>query len=148
MGPLAWTASIDPGDGAPLSVASAGIVVLPGPGGVGMVLVGCPVCRTGIERLPPGARFCAACGAKLPPRDEEGVLVTPAAESAWAGVYEGLRKELRDAMSASTPVVRGYAQALERLGWRYEHGWGVGRNPGEAERCYTKAERLKGTSND
>ncbi|HYE21679.1 MAG TPA: hypothetical protein VEA69_24750 [Tepidisphaeraceae bacterium] len=144
MGRFGGTGSIDPGDGGPVSVATAGVVVLPGPDGVGMVLVGCPVCRAGVERLPPGARFCATCGAKLPPRDDQGVLETPAAGSVWVGVYEGLRTELRDAMSASTQVVRGYAQALERLGWRYENGWGVARNRGEAERCYDKAGRLKG----
>src|SRR5947208_10754038 len=36
----------------------------------------------------------------------------------------------------------GYANALLELGWRYEHGAGVARNPSEAERCYAKSARL------
>lgn len=48
----------------------------------------------------------------------------------------------RTAAGAASLVLIGYANAMFRLGRRYERGHGVSRNPGEAVRCYTKAARL------
>jgi len=39
-------------------------------------------------------------------------------------------------------MLLGYANAMYRLGWRYETGLGSGRNPQEALRCYFKAAKL------
>ena len=39
-------------------------------------------------------------------------------------------------------MLMGYANAMLQLGWRYEHGSGVARNPSEAERCYIKSAKL------
>ena len=41
-----------------------------------------------------------------------------------------------------SPIVTGYANALCRLGWRYESHLGFERNVSEAVRCYLKAARL------
>jgi TPR repeat protein len=39
-------------------------------------------------------------------------------------------------------IVIGYANAMFRLGWRYETGHGTARNAEEAVRCYFKAAKL------
>ena len=39
-------------------------------------------------------------------------------------------------------MLLGYANAMYRLGWRYETGMGSGHNPQEALRCYFKAAKL------
>jgi TPR repeat protein len=39
-------------------------------------------------------------------------------------------------------VVVGFGNALFKLGWRYERGWGVRRNLPEALRCYSKSSKL------
>jgi hypothetical protein len=39
-------------------------------------------------------------------------------------------------------ILLGYANALLKLGWRYEHGQGVLRNKEEADRCYQKSAKL------
>ena len=39
-------------------------------------------------------------------------------------------------------IIAGYANALYRLGWRYERHLGFERNVSEAVRCYLKAARL------
>jgi predicted RNA-binding Zn-ribbon protein involved in translation (DUF1610 family) len=43
-------------------------------------------------------------------------------------------------------MLLGYANAMYRLGWRYETGLGNGRNPQEALRCYFKAAKLGNTA--
>jgi len=44
--------------------------------------------------------------------------------------------------SVRTPILRGFAAALYRLGRRYEAGLGTSNNPNEAQRCYYKAAKL------
>lgn len=39
-------------------------------------------------------------------------------------------------------ILLGYANALLKLGWRYEHGRGVAQNDEEAARCYQKSAKL------
>ncbi|HEX8913999.1 MAG TPA: hypothetical protein VF796_16745 [Humisphaera sp.] len=39
----------------------------------------------------------------------------------------------------------GYANTLYRLGWRYDHGTGFGRNVAEAVRCSVKSAKLGST---
>ena len=39
-------------------------------------------------------------------------------------------------------MLAGYANAMFRLGWRYETGHGTPRNTDEAIRCYFKAAKL------
>jgi TPR repeat protein len=39
-------------------------------------------------------------------------------------------------------LILGYANAMFRLGWRYENGEGTSRNAHEAVRCYFKAAKL------
>ena len=39
-------------------------------------------------------------------------------------------------------MVVGYANAMFKLGWRYESGNGAARNPDEATRCYFKSAKL------
>jgi TPR repeat protein len=46
------------------------------------------------------------------------------------------------APEASTEILRGYGNALYKLGRRYEMGGGIPKNLGEAARCYRKAARL------
>jgi TPR repeat protein len=43
---------------------------------------------------------------------------------------------------ASSEILRGYGNALYKLGRRYEIGSGTSKNQAEAERCYRKAARL------
>jgi hypothetical protein len=43
-------------------------------------------------------------------------------------------------------LILGYANAMFRLGWRYENGHGTCRNSHEAVRCYFKAAKLGNTS--
>src|SRR5436190_10541053 len=129
----------------------------------------CPRCQADLSRVHRSAHFCPRCGGSL---DANSTMVAPtpsctkAADSADSvAVNYNLRsvatawRQLRGA-HASLPHVRGfpsdgsvaadshslmllgYANAMYRLGWRYETGLGMGRNTEEALRCYFKAAKL------
>jgi hypothetical protein len=83
------------------------------------------------------------------------VAPTPAASQAAAWVQMTMGQPAGTAFGPHTPIPRrsssddvhslmllGYANAMYRLGWRYETGLGNGRNPQEALRCYFKAAKL------
>jgi TPR repeat protein len=113
----------------------------------------CAACELRLEHLPIAARFCPWCGEALPARAAAMLPASP-------------RSQLRERMDKLRAIVRehigdedaspdqlaleeihslmllGYANAMLHLGWRYENGSGVARNPAEAVRCYSKSARL------
>jgi TPR repeat protein len=48
----------------------------------------------------------------------------------------------REFLEGRSMILAGYANALYRLGWRYEAGLGTSRNSVEALRCYHKSAKL------
>ena len=101
----------------------------------------CIHCQTSLAGLPAVARFCPKCGKALaalptaaaafdpPPLPPELALSEPSATDG-------------DDTALPSLVLLGFSNAMFRLGWRYEHGQGVYRNPHEAGRCYSKSARL------
>ena len=69
---------------------------------------------------------------------------------AWCRAWLGLRHGPLHAAASDMPspedchslILLGYANAMYRLGWRYEIGNGTARNAEEAVRCYFKAAKL------
>ena len=91
----------------------------------------CPRCKLGLDHLPRVACFCPRCGYEL--------AEWPVQPPPWAS----LPFSSPDAEPTHSSVItRGYADAMYKLGRRYEGAVGARRNPGEAMRCYTKAARL------
>lgn len=107
----------------------------------------CYRCKRVLRDLPHDARFCPKCGAGLPMQ-----AVVDSSRPSMRERMEQIHSMLHGHLAAdpSTPSVEklhslmllGYANAMLQLGWRYEHGSGVARNPSEAERCYTKSAKL------
>jgi TPR repeat protein len=88
------------------------------------VLPPCPDCHSDLSNIPVIAKFCPHCGTGL----EGRVTAVPARNAA--------------PFARLTDMVVGYANAMCRLGWRYEVGPAGTRNPREAARCYFKSARL------
>lgn len=98
------------------------------------------------------AHYCPRCGRSLlevgPP------LARPLTEDEAAGILAAFLKQTESLSEADVipvddtraEVVKGYANAMYRLGCRYHQGRGVPRNIREAARCYGKAVRLGSTS--
>ena len=82
--------------------------------------------------LSAAARFCPRCGT---PR-VEAAASTPSA--AVFPLPERAAEPPPETRPFTTTIIRGYANAMYRLGMRYE----VRRNEGEAVRCYGKASSL------
>lgn len=116
----------------------------------------CLRCGADLSRMPEEGRYCPRCGLdsySSPP----AAILSRAAESRLAGGKDelgwGHLAELAVDSSTVVPptvipspntssqILRGYANALYKLGRRYEVG-GWARNPREAIRCYLKAARL------
>lgn len=116
----------------------------------------CLRCAADLSRMPDEGRYCPRCGLdsySSPP----AAILSRAAESRLAGQSDGLGwNHLAELAVSSTVVVPptvipspntssqivlAYANALYKLGRRYEVG-GWTRNPREAIRCYLKAARL------
>jgi TPR repeat protein len=116
----------------------------------------CLRCAADLSRMPEEGRYCPRCGLdsySSPP----AAILSRAAESRLAGQSDelgwGHLAELAVSSSTVVPptvipspntssqILRGYANALYKLGRRYEVG-GWTRNPREAIRCYLKAARL------
>jgi TPR repeat protein len=117
----------------------------------------CVRCATDLSRLPGDARYCPRCGLdswdSLPPArpakvDEgsesfgqlEAELQHLAEVAGSAGVLVSFSAV--PIPEASSEILRGYGNALYKLGRRYEIGSGTPKNQAEAERCYRKAARL------
>jgi hypothetical protein len=92
----------------------------------------CVRCALHLDDLPAARRFCPRCGLSLPAKGSNA-----AAHSAPAHVLP-----LRENEPDHSPIIAGYATAMNKLGVRYEAGQGVARNEDEAIRCYGKAARL------
>jgi TPR repeat protein len=90
--------------------------------------VDCPACRASLLGVSLAARFCPQCGLAV-----RMILAYQDQEIDAAHAGEFLDRSL---------IVRGYASAMFRLGWRYEMGNSGAHNPEEAVRCYCKAARL------
>ncbi len=121
----------------------------------------CPGCGVALPTLPIAARFCPSCGHALTSRlaeeligdgEENEKVALSRLATAWrricrspGSVGEAESSE-KSEIEPRTPILRGYARALFRLGWHYENARGAQRNNTEALRCYDKAARLGNTS--
>jgi DNA-directed RNA polymerase subunit RPC12/RpoP len=99
----------------------------------------CDRCNADLTLVSAGARFCPQCGTRLAER-------RPAAETGDGDGFPPGSGPLPPPLPGSSPkpatftsmIVRGYANAMYRLGVRYE----VRHNEAEAVRCYGKASHL------
>ena len=101
----------------------------------------CIACGRDTTQLQLAARFCPDCGAKLQMAHRRRFQMC---RQILPLIHLG-RGELFDAelpVRGRTAILIGYANAMYRLGWRYERGSGIPRNLPEATRCYTKSARL------
>lgn len=119
----------------------------PAPGGDAAHLRRCPGCQADLDGVPNAAKFCPRCGTDLH-HANDAVNSTPASTSplpadAFAGTNAAdPTRPVLPPIAVRTPILRGFASALYRLGRRYEGGLGSRYNPAEAERCYFKAAKL------
>jgi len=97
----------------------------------------CSRCHADLTHCFLSARFCPRCGVTLaalpgetPPSDDLPPPPLPVL---------AIEPRLGDDTHA---LILGYANAMFRLGWRYENGEGTCRNAHEAVRCYFKAAKL------
>jgi TPR repeat protein len=128
----------------------------------------CPRCQADLDRLSLSARFCPRCGLGLGTPGPAGpfsstpiatsvppalppfaapagpaVLPNPAASAAaWLRIRQGGPAGVSHRVDIHSAMLLGYANAMYRLGRRYEIGHGTGRNVEEAIRCYFKAAKL------
>ena len=126
----------------------------------------CRRCGVDLSRLATPARFCPRCGVSLSAAAVPSPVAPPAAPASPQPAHPAVEQRatpaaewlrLREARAApSRPpagpqgeshtthslILVGYANAMYRLGWRYETGLGTGRNVEEAIRCYFKAAKL------
>lgn len=116
----------------------------------------CLRCAADLSRMPEEARYCPRCGldsyssppAAILSRAAEARLAGQSDELGWGHLAElavstpgVVPPTVIPSPNASSEILRGYANALYKLGRRYEVG-GWTRNPREAIRCYLKAARL------
>lgn len=113
----------------------------------------CLGCAADLDSLPATARFCPRCGSELGLDRPCGAARGRGAAEAPAGYMSGrwrrcdaLTGEMRG-ICPGVPlgpslILEGYANALYKLGRRYETAIGAAHNVREAERCYRKAARL------
>lgn len=120
----------------------------------------CLRCAADLSRLSEAGRYCPRCGldtygsppAALFEQVRESALPTPFLDADWRHLAElspGDKANPPPVAIAALPspetsseILRGYSNALYRLGRRYELGGGPARNRREAFRCYRKAARL------
>ncbi len=117
----------------------------------------CLRCGADLSRLPDAARYCPRCGldglASPPAALLTGATQCRAGLSQMLGGWQHLSQlvavptALNDIVSmpsadATSVMVKGYGNALYRLGQRYETAPGAGANAREALRCYSKSARL------
>jgi TPR repeat protein len=121
----------------------------------------CLRCAADLSRLCEAGRYCPRCGldtyssppAALFERARESALpAAPFAEAEWGHLAElspadgpippPMPMDALPTPETSSEILRGYSNALYRLGRRYELGGGPARNRREAFRCYLKAARL------
>jgi hypothetical protein len=119
----------------------------------------CPKCEADFCALPASARFCPKCGwdRQHAPDSEtqhndtcsrRGEVAAAQAVPYFELDIEAsqtpppLPPPLAKKAPQRSPLLRGFATALYRLGRRYEGSLGARHHPGEAERCYFKAAKL------
>jgi TPR repeat protein len=118
----------------------------------------CPRCGFGLAEISDSNPPPSAAEAAAEPPEEPATSSAPpqhpgARTAAWLQLREthGAKGRRPAGAAASTPspagdshslMLLGYANAMYRLGWRYETGLGMGRNTEEAIRCYFKAAKL------
>ena len=116
----------------------------------------CLRCDHDLTRLPEAARFCPRCGLDMLGSPPATFLpYQPNQNPRLAGLLGGWEHLFHifhasgqsgvtqsPSPQATSVVVKGYGNALYRLGRRYELGPGAISNPREALRCYSKSARL------
>ena len=108
----------------------------------------CARCGAETGRMPAAARFCPRCGNPFGPVPVAPRPVEPVDESVWAELasawlhFRGASAQDSEQPSPHSLMLLGYANAMYKLGFRYETGAGAARNPREAVRCYSKSARL------
>jgi TPR repeat protein len=101
----------------------------------------CSRCHADLTHCVFSARFCPRCGHTLSALGE----ASPFPPAPPALPLRALTLEPRESIDTHA-LILGYANAMFRLGWRYENGHGTCRNAHEAVRCYFKAAKLGNTS--
>jgi len=116
----------------------------------------CLRCDHDLTRLPESARFCPRCGLDMLGSPPATFLpYQPIQNPRLSGLLGGWEHLFHlfhasgqagvtqaPSPDATSVVVKGYGNALYRLGRRYEFGPGAISNPREALRCYSKSARL------
>jgi TPR repeat protein len=97
----------------------------------------CFRCHTDLTHCFLSACFCPRCGVTLAGMTVETLQPAPIPPLP----LPVLATEPRRADDTHS-LILGYANAMFRLGWRYENGQGTSRNAEEAVRCYFKAAKL------
>lgn len=97
--------------------------------------VRCNRCTADLSTLAPAARFCPKCGLNLADAGRSPARPSQPSRESMPSTFTPLPAADRPSMSC---IVRGYANAMFKLGVRYE----VRHNDHEAVRCYGKASRL------
>jgi hypothetical protein len=108
----------------------------------------CSRCHTDLTHCFLSARFCPRCGVVLASLPGERLPAVPRA-AALVPVPPPPLPVLTIEPSegrGTHSLILGYANAMFRLGWRYENGDGTCRNDQEAVRCYFKAAKLGNAS--
>ncbi|HEY8668416.1 MAG TPA: SEL1-like repeat protein [Tepidisphaeraceae bacterium] len=116
----------------------------------------CPRCHEDLSYLLATARFCPQCGSSLYTDNSRPApeAQSPAMPPGVCGWFDRMRQYaiLMGILDPDLPpspmyqdrsvMIRGYGNALYRLGEKYEAGLGAAANRDEALRCYGKAARL------
>ena len=97
----------------------------------------CFRCHTDLTHCFLSACFCPRCGVTLAAMPGETLQPAPVSRLALPVLAIESRQT-----SDTHSLILGYANAMFRLGWRYENGYGASRNTEEAVRCYFKAAKL------
>ena len=98
----------------------------------------CRTCGEAVADLPPAARYCPGCGARVRPP----LSRLDRARRLLAHLAGRAETAPPTATGPTTRILVGYGNALFSLGWRYERGTRARRNMPEAIRCYRKSARL------
>ena len=128
-------------------------------GPAGVAPAQCLRCGADLSRLPEEGRYCPRCGLDSHASPPAALLLGDSRDkhqlSDTLGAWQHLTQfrvsndipaprvpQPQAPAVASSEILEGYANALYKLGQRYERAQGVGGNFREALRCYCKSARL------